>query len=125
MPRQLGRDMARRWTGQRQINQHRASLRLIRLLVAALKNCLRAGLVQQRTKQEMSARARLHRTGAIATTERPAGEYLGKAGDIGLGVAGIHAERMQFQNLACQILVQPERALSSCRALRQRGIRSD
>ena len=125
MPRQLGRDVPRRRARQGQITQHRASLCLVGLLVAAAEHRLRAGLVQLRAKQELSGRAGLHRAGAIAAAERPAREYFGEAGDVGLRIAGADAERMQLENLARQILVQTEGALAACRALRQLRIRSD
>ena len=36
----------------------------------------------------------------------PAGDHLGEIGDVGLRVAGAHAERMQFEDLAREIFVE-------------------
>src|ERR1700691_3938042 len=43
---------------------------------------------------------------SLTAADRPACQDLGKAGDIGLRVAAINAERVQFQNLAREILIQ-------------------
>ena len=44
----------------------------------------------------------------------PAGQHLGEARDIVLRVAAAHAERMQLQDLACQVLVEANVALAFC-----------
>ena len=85
---------------------------------AAAHDRLRAGLVRQR------AEAEARRVGA--QVDRPAGQDLGEAGDVGLGVAGGRADGVQFQAFARQVLVQPAMAALSgrgCPARRTRRCR--
>ena len=75
-----------------------------RLVIVGLsQDVLRTGLVQTRIETEFAAVfgivARRH--------EGPSGQHFGKGDDVVLGVAGPHAQRMQFQNLAGQFSFRP------------------
>ncbi len=45
----------------------------------------------------------------LAARRAPAGEHLGKRGDVGLGVAAVHADRVQLHDFACVVLVESAR----------------
>ena len=71
--------------------------------IALAEDRLRPGLVQARIEHELAAVLRIGRH----RPQGPAGDHLGEAIDIVLRVDGAHAERMQLENLAREVLVQP------------------
>ena len=87
----------------RQHLQHRAALLETGIrIVSADHASAAAGLVQARIEHELAAVIRIRRGGKNA----PAGDDLGEIGDVGLRIDGAHAERMQLEDLAREILVE-------------------
>lgn len=91
------------------VTQHGAALLHILLLVTLAEHGLAAWLVQPRIEGELAAMlgigARRH--------QRPAGQNVGEADDIILGVAGAHTELMQLHDLARKILVEAAAAVGA------------
>src|SRR2546430_12647216 len=77
--------------------------------IACAQHPLGARLVQLGAKQEFSRLSAGERPAAL-TADRPAGDHFGEGGHVRLGVAPAHTERMQLENLACEILVAAEPA---------------
>ena len=76
-----------------------------RLRVDLADDRLRPRLVHARIEHELAAVLRIGRR----RNDGPAGQHLGEAGHVVLGVDRAHAERMQLEDLAREVLVQPAR----------------
>ena len=107
MARELARDVLRGRGMAREIGEHAAALLDAGVVVALADHGLRAGLVHARIEDEHAA--------ALGVLPRrndsPAGDDLGETGDVVLRVDAAHAERMQLENLARQILVEAAAAV--------------
>src|SRR3984957_12507219 len=91
----------------RNILQRRFTLRDAVVLVSLAKQELRARLVRIGVEHEAAGRAEL----SLPSGEGPAGDDARQRRHIVLGVAAADAERMQFHDLAREILVQPALAV--------------
>nr|ACN58763.1 conserved hypothetical protein [uncultured bacterium BLR8] len=147
MPRELGGDVLRGVRRERQRVQHRERLRLAVLRVFPAEDGARAGLVHRGAEHERAGlrvadhllqpaalprielrAARGELRGAAARcdgADAPAGERTREFGDVLLRVASAHAERVQLEDLARQVLVEAERAVARGRALREHTVRAD
>src|ERR1700756_370571 len=99
MPRELSRDMLGRRRTSCQCEQHRAALFEAAVAIVAAHYAFGSWFVQPLVKHEYAAEllARWH--------DAPAGNDLGKIGDVGLTVTGAHANGMQLHDLAGEIFV--------------------
>src|SRR5207244_3252537 len=77
--------------------------------ISLSKHAVRAGLVHAPMEQELAAVIRI----GVGRQHGPAGEHLRKAGDVLLRIGGAHAERMQLQNFAREILVETSAAIDA------------
>ena len=107
MPHQLGRDVlgGRGMAGEHR--EHGAALIEFAVGVGLAEDRLRARLVHARIEDEHAA-ARLSRR-----HHGPAGDDGGEPGDIVLGVDGTHAQRMQLQDFAGEVLVEALAAIAA------------
>ena len=101
MPGELTRDMLGRCRTSCQREQHRAALFEAAVTVIMAHYALGSRFVQPLVEREHAAAVLPQRHDA------PAGNDLGKIGDVGLTVTGAHADGVQFHDLAREILVQP------------------
>jgi hypothetical protein len=76
----------------------------------------RAGLVQPLGEDEAARLAigagETRDLAAAEPRDRPAGHRPGELGDVGLGIDGADAQRVQLHDLAREILVEPEAAFA-------------
>ena len=77
----------------------------VRLRVDLADHGLRSRLVQARIEHELAAMLRIARR----RNDGPAGQHLGEARHVLLRVDRAHAERMQLEDFAREVLVQPAR----------------
>ena len=106
----------RRMRGQ--IPKHGASLFHRFVLVELSDHLLRAGLVQTGIEREFAAML-----GIIGRWQQgPSGEHLGEAYDVILGVAAAHTQRVQLQNLACNVFVEATGAIDAGDRIRSNRI---
>src|SRR6478672_113259 len=107
MTRELLRDVPRCRRMTREVGEHATALVEARVGVALAHYALGARLVHARIECELAA---AHRVLAYRN-DAPTRDHLGEARDIVLGVNGAYAERVQFENFARKILVQPAAAV--------------
>jgi hypothetical protein len=107
MPYQLGRDVVGGRGMARQHGQHGAALLDSPVGETAAEDGLGARLVHARIK-DVGAAPRLPRR-----HHAPAGDDGGETGDVVLGIDGAHAQRMEFQNLAGEVFVEPLAAIAA------------
>jgi hypothetical protein len=93
----------------RQVREHRLPLGLAGLGVALAQKYFCAGFVK--ILPEVKPPRLPAGESTLAAADRPAREDLGEGRDILLRIAAVHPERMQLQNLSCQILIDAELAL--------------
>ena len=86
----------------RQVGEHRAALVDAGIRIDLAEHGLVARLVEPLHECEFTAVDRL-----LGRNPGPAGDHVGEARDVGLGVTAADAERVQFEDLAGEILVQP------------------
>ena len=126
MPRKFGRDVPRGRGMLGKVGQHCARLRNARLTVARAHDRLGAWLVRGVVEREL---AELAAAGKPVGADRPARECTRESGDVLLRVAAVHAERVQLENFARQVLVDAELAIAGRRAsvatLRELRARAD
>src|ERR1700691_632778 len=115
MPHELGGDEIGRFGTARQIGKHGLALTLALLGVGLAEKHFRTRLVQIVAE----IKAALHTAGkpALAAADRPARNDLREARDVGLVVATVYAQGVQFENLARQIFVDAELALWLARSV--------
>ncbi len=116
--RQLGRDMPRGLRPLRQILENGLTLLHAVFGVALAQQALRARLVEHLAEEELArlaaVEAETRETPALVlAADRPAGNGLGEGGDVGLGVAAVDAERVQFEDFARQVFVDVELAAAA------------
>src|ERR1700735_1602822 len=109
MPHELGGDEVGRFGTARQIGKHGSSLTLALLGVGLAEKHFRPRLVQ--VVAEIKAARHTSGQPALAAADRPARDDLREACDVGLVVAAVYAQGVQFENLARQIFVDAELAL--------------
>ena len=109
MDRELCRDVfgGRGMAGE--VGEHRAALREAGVGIGLAEHGLGARLVRPRDKHELAADVGV----GDRRPQGPTGQRLCEADHVGLGVAGAHAERVQFQDLAREILVEPLAAIDA------------
>ena len=97
-----------------EVAQHGAALFDAGVLVSLVQHLLRAGLVQAAIERELAAVL-----GIVARRkEGPAGEHVGEADHVVLGVDRAHAESVQLQDLAREVLVEAARAVDAGNGVR-------
>src|SRR5262249_8619727 len=101
MPRELLGDVPRCRRMAREIGKRGAALIDASVGIALAKHDLLARLMKTLEENKFSAVA-----GRAYVEEGPAGEHIRKTRDIGLRIAAADAERVQFENLAGEVLVQ-------------------
>src|ERR1700678_3995410 len=89
----------RRMSGE--ISEHRTTLFHPDVAIGLAEDSLRTRLVQSRMIQKLATMVRI--CGGLI--DRPAGDSLGEADDIVLVVAAAHAQRMELQDFAAEVLV--------------------
>ena len=94
----------------RQICKHGSALLDPGIGIGLAHHLLRARLMQALVEYELGAVLGI----VVGGNDRPAGEHLGKTNHVVLGVAGAHAEGMQLEYLARQVLVETARAVDAC-----------
>ena len=111
----------------RKVAQHRLALPRAGLVVALAEDRLRAGFVEQVDEHRVArpgggGHQPLPRASAEPRDGQP-GQRLGKGGDVGLRIAGAYPQRVQFEYLARQILVEAKIGLllAALGALRDRA----
>ena len=92
----------------REIGKHGAALIDARFRVELAEHDLLARLMQSLVEEKLTA---VRGVGRVDV--RPAGEDIGKARDVGLRITTADTERVQFENFAGEILVQPLIAIDS------------
>jgi hypothetical protein len=102
--RELERDEVRRLRTRGQPVQHLQSLAFTLGLDAVTEHELGSGLVHARIELEAAA--------LVGLVDGPPGKDFGNLGDIALRVAAVHAQRVQFQQLAPIVFIQAARALA-------------
>ena len=102
MAGQLVGNVPRRRRMPRQIGEHGAALRDTGVRIDLAEHDLIARLMQPLGEGEFTAMIRLARV-----DPGPAGEHVGKARDILLGIAAVHADGVQLHGLAGEILIEP------------------
>ncbi len=102
MPRQFECNVLRRRRMFRNIGERGSALADIFLIVRAPKNRLQARLVRISIEDERPRLAEL----AHAAGKGPAGDDPRQRRHVGLRISAIHAERMQFEDFAREILVE-------------------
>ena len=109
MAHKLGRDMScRRWM-TREIRQHRPALLEAGIAIGFSEHGLGAGLVHAAVEEKLAAMLGI----AVGRQDGPAGDDLREIRHIVLGIDRAHAERMQFQNFAREVLVQSSVAVDA------------
>ena len=103
MARQLGRDVLRRRRMTREVGEHRAPLLDA---VVGDKRCRSPSARRARARAAMKTNSPPWFGIRHGRQDRPAGQDLGEIGDVGLGVDGAHAERVQFEDFAREVLVE-------------------
>ena len=92
-----------------QIAQHGAPLLHPGAVVDLVEHGLRPGLVQARVERELAAVV-----GIVGSRdERPPRQHLGEADHVVLRIPGADAQRVQLQDLAGEVLVEPARAVDA------------
>ena len=127
MAGELGREMVGGARIGGEVGEHGEPLRLALLRIGAADDLARARLVDRLGEMEIAGAAGaaeqpLHRAAGEAV-DGPAGQHAREFGDVGLAVAAVHAERVQLQDLAREILVEP--AALAGEALRRAGRRAN
>ena len=100
-------DGDRRMAGE--VGEHGAALLDAVVGIGLVEHALRSRLVQARIEDELRAVLGI----AGGGDDRPPREHVGETGDVVLGVAAAHAERMQLQDLAREVLVEPTGAIDA------------
>ena len=120
MPRELERQMLRSRRMQRQIGEDAPTLFDPAVGISFAQQLARAGLVRVVAEHECAVVCR--RVAVARTTQAPAGDCTRELGDVGLGVAAIHTERMQFEDFAGEVFVEPGLALGRVAAIAHRRV---
>ena len=121
MPGQFCRDMP---CGERvdcQIAQHRLCLRFAVLRVSLAQQFAVARFVDDRGEPEPGAGS-LQIALAGDAAHGPAGHRPRQFGHIGLAIAAAHAQRVQFENFAGKVFVEPDRFVPPRCAVGQRAV---
>src|SRR6516165_9729485 len=108
MPRELTGDVLGRRRISRQREQHGAALFEAAVVIVVADYALGSWFVQPLVKHEHAAELLPQRH------DGPAGNDLGKIGDVGLTVTGAHADGMQLHDLAREVLVNALAATLAC-----------
>ena len=95
----------------RQVTQHGDPLGLAVLAIALPEHGLGAGLVHLGAKKEFPGRAARRMPEPAAPIDQPV-MTLREARDVRLRVAALHAQRVQLQDLAREILIDAEAMLA-------------
>ena len=107
MPGEFGGDMVGGGGCIREIPEHGPCLLLAIVGVGLAQHHSRTRFVQC----WHVAKARARTLQRLIARQGPTRERACEFGHIPLGVAASHAQRVQFQNLACQVFVEPRAAL--------------
>src|SRR5215510_14308982 len=119
MARELARHMRRGGGMAGESGEHAAALIKTGVGIGLAHDALRAWLMHVRIKRELAATRRiLHRV-----NNAPAGNDLGEARYVVLGVDRANAERMQLQDLAREIFIEAAAAIPAGLRVRADGAR--
>src|SRR6186713_209094 len=91
-----------------QISEHGFRLLHAILAIAFAEHVLRAGLVHVLAELEGTRRAFSKRPSRAA--QRPTCQHASEAGHIRLGVAPVHTERVEFENLSRKVFIDADLA---------------
>ena len=97
------------------------------LAVLFAEDVLRARLMDNFAELELARCAIGETTSLVRASNRPTGNDLGESSDILLRVAAINAQRVQLENFAGEILVEPELLIraTAIRAFAELRVRSN
>jgi hypothetical protein len=126
MPGKLGRDMRRGRRVHRQVAQDSPRLVLAILAIAFAEHGPHARFVDRRREPEPPRRALIPSVATPEARYRPPRHRSREFGDVVLTIAGAHPQRVQFEDLAREVFVQPDLAPAPRRDPHaERAVRSD
>src|SRR5262249_15638468 len=108
MARKFSRDMVGGCRMAGEIEQHGTRLLHTAFSIGLADDGLRARLVRARVEEELATAVRIVGMRADA----PTGQRLGETGHVVLRIAGADTERVQFHDLAREILVETAAAIN-------------
>jgi hypothetical protein len=82
--------------------------------IGAAHDRARARLVAGGAEAEGDGHGAVGRAGLAKAIERPSGHRAGQFGHVGLGIARAHAQRVEFHDLAREVLVEAGGLASRC-----------